>query len=143
MIIDYFANLQRVKREYTRFLEPVCRQWSLTRNEVDVLLFLHNNPELDRAADIVQHRGMAKSHVSLSVGTLEEKKLLSRIDASGDRRTVHLRLTEQGMHIAAQACEIQQNFFKVLFNGVSAEEIAVWRKILVKIENNIKNLTDF
>ena len=70
MDIRYFEAMQDVGKQYTHQLEPVCRQWKVTGNELAVLLFLSNNPGYDRAADLVERRGMTKSHVSLSVGTL-------------------------------------------------------------------------
>ena len=139
MEINYFDSVQRVKREYTRVLEPICSQWSLTRNEMDVLLFLYNNPELNRAADIVSYRGIAKSHVSLSVGTLEEKALLLRTEQPADRRAVRLELTAEGKQIAAQARTAQIKFFDQLHKGITKEEMDVWQKIALKIEDNIKH----
>lgn len=139
MEINYFDSVQRVKREYTRVLEPICSQWSLTRNEMDVLLFLYNNPELNRAADIVSYRGIAKSHVSLSVGTLEEKALLLRTEQPADRRAVRLELTAEGKQIAAQARTAQIEFFDQLHKGITKEEMVVWQKIAQKIEDNIKH----
>lgn len=137
MDFNYFETSQRAIKEYGRMLEPVCRAWSLTRNEVDILLFLRNNPGLDRAADIVSRRGIAKSHVSLSVTTLEEKGLILRREDSSDRRTVHLVLTEQGSAIAAEARSAQKQFFETLHAGITAEELAVWQGIMEKISRNI------
>ena len=78
-------------------MDPICKKWDLTRNELDVLLFLANNPEFDRAVDIVNNRGLSKSHVSLSISNLERRGVLERIDDPDDRRTVHLRLLPQSM----------------------------------------------
>ena len=110
-IAGYFDILPRAQKGYARMLEPVCRKWGLTRNELDILLFLLNNPGLDRAADIVTRRGIAKSHVSQSVGTLEGKGLLLRVEDSADRRTVRLRLTDLGMPVALEGREAQNRFF--------------------------------
>ena len=86
MRFDHFDVTQQVKKKYTLAVEPVCRKWNLTKNELDVLLFLYNNPEFDRAADIVAHRGLTKSHVSLSVSNLEGRGLLTRREDPEDRR---------------------------------------------------------
>ena len=137
---DYFDTVTSAKKSYGKALEPVCRAWQLTRNELDVLLFLFNNPGFDRAADIVSRRGIAKSHVSLSVANLEEKGLLLRRFSPQDRRTAHLELTEQGQVIAAQAREKQAEYFTALYQGVSPEEFEIWGNIVLKIQNNIKNI---
>ena len=137
---DYFEAMASAKRSYSRLMEPICQKWELTRNELDILLYLYNNPEYDRAADIVAHRGIAKSHVSLSVASLEEKGLLRRRYSELDRRTAHLELLEQGQRIAAQAREKQVQYFSALYRGVSPEELEIWKNITQKVWDNIKKL---
>ena len=137
---SYFDIVQLAKREYARMLEPVCKQYALTRNEVDILLFLYNNPQYDRATDIVSIRGIAKSHVSLSVGTLEEKNLLCRKEHSTDRRTIRLELTQTGQQIAREAHTLQESFFQSIHQGITPEEMEVWQRVRKKIADNINKL---
>ena len=140
-ISDFFDALNQSRKNYTRQLEPVCRKWDLTRSEVDVLLFLHNNPRYDRAADIVTHRGMTKSHVSMSVSSLEQRGLLERRFSEKDRRTAHLLLTEQGCIVAGEARQLQQAFFQALYAGVTPEEIQIWEQATRKVHDNIKSMS--
>lgn len=138
--LDYFEAMASARKSYSKLLEPICQQWNLTRNELDILLFLHNNPGYDRAADIVSRRGIAKSHVSLGVASLEEKGLLLRRFSRQDRRTAHLELTEQGRVIAAQAKEKQTQYFSALYQGISPKEFEIWGKIQQKVRDNIDKL---
>lgn len=140
MKVNYFGSVQLAKREYDKTLDPICKQWSLTRNELDILLFLYNHPHLNRAADLVNYRGMVKSHVSLSVRTLKEKGLLQQNPFPDDRRAVRLELTDNGSRIAAEAKELQHGFFEKLFRGLTPEEMELWLAIIKKVENNIQNL---
>ena len=55
-LAGFFDILGKAQKQYSKYLEPVCKRWELTSNELDVLLFLHNNPRFDRAADIVDRR---------------------------------------------------------------------------------------
>ena len=41
----YFDTVARAQKGYARLLEPICKKWDLTRNELDVILFLANNPD--------------------------------------------------------------------------------------------------
>lgn len=141
-IIAYFEVFNQSKKIYSRQLEPVCRKWDLTRSEVDVLLFLYNNPQYDRAADIVAHRGMTKSHVSMSVTTLVERGMLERQYSQEDRRTAHLRLLEEGKTIAAEAKAAQQHFFSLIYEGITPEEMAQWEQVTRKVYDNIENLSN-
>lgn len=138
----YFDTMDNARKIYAKNLEPVCRQWDLTKCELDVLLFLHNNPEYDRAADIVQYRGIAKSHVSLSVKNLEEKGLLSRTFSPEDRRTAHLVLSEQAKSIAEESRELQLEFFQRIYTGISDEEFALWRSITKRVRDNINSMNE-
>ena len=139
-ISQYFDILSQSQKAYGKQLEPVCRKWELTRSELDVLLFLHNNPKFDRAADIVSRRGMAKSHVSMSVASLTERGLLARHFSPADRRTAHLSLTEAAIPIAREARKAQQQFFDLLYQGVSEEELRLWESITQRVCRNIENL---
>ena len=138
---EYFDILNQSQKAYSRQLEPVCKKWDLTRSEVDVLLFLYNNPRHDRATDIVTRRGMTKSHVSMSVATLADRGLLERQDSPVDRRATHLRLLEDGKKIAAEAREAQLQFFAYLYEGVSAEELETWNTITNRVFENIEKLS--
>ena len=51
MQFAFFETALRAQKSYSRLMEPVCKKWDLTHNELDVLLFLANNPEQNRAAD--------------------------------------------------------------------------------------------
>ncbi len=137
---DYFEVSARIRKRYARALEPLCTQWELTRNELDVLLFLYNNPALDRPADIVTYRGMVKSHVSLSVADLERRGLLLRSPDPEDRRTVHLKLTEPAREIAAQGRAIQEEFYTRLFQGLSREDFDRMQAMLEQVGRNIKQM---
>ena len=132
--------MTKAQKHYGKHLEPVCKKWELTRNEMDVLLFLHNNPQFDRAADIVNHRGIAKSHVSLSVNDLEVRGFLIRHFEPTDRRTAHLSLTEQGQAVAKEGCQAQHRFFSELYAGITEDEFSRWKIITQKVCRNIENM---
>lgn len=140
MRAEYFDAMLRAKKGYSRILDPICKQWNITRNELDVMLFLANNPGFDRAADIVSRRGLAKSHVSLSVSNLEARGLLTRHCDPGDRRTVHLKLTEQAVAIAKEGREAQVSYFSRIYAGLSAEEVEIWQNIMLKLVKNIAHM---
>ena len=139
---NYFDTMARAQKGYARLLEPICKKWDLTRNELDVILFLANNPEFDRAADIVNHRGLAMSHVSMSVNSLESRGLLDRIPDPSDRRTVHLHLTEKAREITDVGCRVQRQFMDYLHQGVTEEQLELMRLFAERVYENIKNIEE-
>lgn len=139
---NYFDTMARAQKGYARLLEPICRKWDLTRNELDVILFLANNPDYDRAVDIVNNRGLSKSHVSLSINNLENRGLLLRIPDPSDRRTVHLRLTEQAREITEVGCRVQKQFMDYLHQGITEEQLELMRLFAERVYENIKNIQE-
>lgn len=141
-MLSDFDNLKKLQAAYGKALEPVCRQWDLTRNELDVLLFLYNNPGLDRAADIVSCRGISKSHVSQSVSALEAGGYLCRRTDPSDKRTIHLALTTQAQAAAAAGRQAQQELGALLIRGLSQQELSLLRELGGRIRHNIETLED-
>lgn len=139
---EYLDSVRKGKKGYDRALEQVCRQWGLTRNEMDVLLFLYNNPGLNRAVDIVSRRGIAKSHVSLAVSGLEARGFLEGVTEDSDRRTIRLRILDGALPAAQQGRNAQFDYFNRLLDGVTEEEKAIFGMILTKIHGNIENMED-
>ena len=62
------ASGQQMKRLYEKQFEDICQRYQLTQNEIDILVFLANNPSFDTASDIVEVRMIAKSYISKSAG---------------------------------------------------------------------------
>ena len=139
-MLEYIDQMQRFRKEYYRMLEPICRKWELTHNEVDVVLFLHNHPGLDRASEIVARRGIAKSHVSQSVAALEQRGFLARRRDPSDRRTEHLELTAQAMPMVADASRTQQAFFSALLSRLTPEDLEHWNRITAKLCTAIEQM---
>lgn len=135
----FFENLNQLKKVYVQHMGQICAARNLTMNELEVLLFLHENPSADRSTDIVTYQAATKSQVSMSVNHLEELGLLTKLVDADDRRIVHLRLTEQAMAVVEDAAEQYNRFSKRMLAGVTEEEMMVFWDISRKINENIKN----
>lgn len=137
MLTKYRNNAFLTKKLYDRSMEPLCGLYHVTRMELDILLFLANNPQYDTAADIVEKRGFTKSHVSSSLKLLEEKGCLEKTFHEGNRKTVHLRLLPASDEIVSAGQEVQEEIFARIFAGLSPEEIDAMDKIFNKMSANI------
>ena len=122
MQFAFFETALRAQKSYSRLMEPVCKKWNLTRNELDVLLFLANNPQYDTARDVTEFRGLSKSQVSQAVELLVAEGLVSRTPDSSDRRVVHLSLTEEAGPLAREAQALQNSCAARLLSGFGPKE---------------------
>lgn len=138
--IEYLDAAGTARKLYGQYLEPLCQARQLSRNQLDVLLFLYNHPGQDRAADVSAIRGIAKSYVSQAVAGLESRGLLHRHFDPTDRRTAHLQLTEAGSQIAQEGRQIQQQFFADIYQGISQQELELWSNLVQQVCRNVKHL---
>lgn len=134
---DILTNLQRVKKIYELMLKRVTKVYGMTKNEIDVLLFLANNKSYDTAKEIVELRSLSKSHVCKSIDSLSKRGFLLEEKDKRDRRCVHLKLDSSAFPIIKEAQAVQKEFVDLLYSGVTIEERTTMEKIFEKISANI------
>lgn len=129
---------QQLKHRYGALCRDVETAYGLTRNEIDVLLFLANNPGYDTARDVVELRGLSKSHVCKSVDALTRRGWLAGEQDKRDRRCVHLRLLPPAVQAVEECRLAQRAFLGTLYGGVTDDELETMERVLHKLEHNIK-----
>ena len=133
---------QQLKKFYVRQFTPLVRKSHLSMRELDVLLFLANNPDYDTARDIAEFRSLAKSQVSQAVELLAAEGLLLRTPDATDRRVIHLSITPEGSPLAREAQEIQVRCGQQLFSGLTAEQMQHLHTILEVMLHNGEQLEE-
>lgn len=134
MILDFIAAEVEL---YERMTAPVEEKHRLSSMELAIILFLANNPNHDTATEIVNIRHLAKSHVSTSVRSLEEKGLLRKAFRNGDHRTVHLSLTTAADEIVTDGRNAQARFYEVLKKDFSEEELKTMNSYFERVIDNV------
>lgn len=122
---------------YARICDRVCAKYQMTRAEFHVLMFLANNPECSTATEIVEKRYLSKSHVSLSVRTLQERGFLTGEYRGKNRRTVHLKVCGAAAEAVADGRKAQEEFAAKLLDGFTDEEKHQLKLLTGRITANI------
>ena len=136
----FLENVLLLKEAYDRTLDPVAQRWGLTRMELDLLLFLHNNPDHATAAEAVRLRQWTKSHVSAAVHALKARGLLSAQHPEGNRKTLRLTLLPTAVPILQEGREAQRAFFQAMRRGFTRSEEQALESILEKIARNVRDI---
>lgn len=132
--------MSALKKTYDHLCQGVMEQYQITRSELDILLFLHNNPEFDSAKDIVEKRGIIKSHVSMGIENLINKGYLLSIQDSKDKRRYHLKPTASASTIIEAGLIVQTELKETMFKDFSEEEIKIFNDLNEKIYQNVKEV---
>lgn len=134
-------QLSLIANSYAMEKKTVMEKYSMTSIEVDVMLFLANNPQFDTAAEIVSIRKIAKSHVSLAVSRLTERGYLEKSKDSKDRKKSHLVITEKASSMVKDAQKFQSEFREQMLTGFSKEERALLQDFTRRISRNLLDLS--
>lgn len=118
---------------------PLCAEYGLTIREVDILLFLANNPCYTTARDITEYRGISKSQVSQAVDFLVELGFLTRTADVDDRRLLHLSITAEGQPVTQKALAIQAECGTQLLTGLTPAQQDQLQELLdIVLENGLR-----
>lgn len=135
--LNPWEHQNAIKVLYAKCVEGVCEKYHITRMELDILLFLANNPIFDTASDIVDIRYLSKSQVSAAIKLLEKNGYLEKKYIKGNRKTAHLAIRESASDIIADGKAAQEKFLAIMFDGISEEEITIMRRCNTHILENI------
>lgn len=131
---EYFSSLETL---YSKAMAPVCRKFDLTYMEFSIIMFLANNPKFDTAAQIVRYRHLTKSHVSITIHSLENSKLLEGRNDPSDRRIYRLSLTDAAKPIIQAGRATQDEFTNRIFADFTPEERKLVHSFLLRIDKNL------
>ena len=133
----YFWDKHKTITSYYELLSgKVCDQYELTQMEYDILMFLHNNPHHNTAAEIVKVRKSTKSHVSTSLKKLENKGLVERIQSEDNKKHIEIVLLDKAELIVEAGINAQKRFAQNVLRGLTEEEKHMCIKVFDKICNN-------
>ena len=128
---------------YEKCTKPIRDEYSLTQMEFDIIMFLFNNPEYDRAKDIVELRHLTKSHVSSALKDLIKRNLIEATYHVGNKKDIHLKLSAMTKEICKKGTAIQKKYAEMLFEGFTEEDLKIYQDLFLRVCHNAsKGLKD-
>lgn len=126
-----------IKALYADCVGDICDKHGITRMELDILLFLANNPVFDTATDIIEVRYLSKSQVSTSIKLLEEHGYIRKEYAMDNKKTAHLKIDEAAYLIVEDGRRAQEKFLGIMLHGFTECEIESMKEYFDRMRNNI------
>lgn len=117
---------------YYKMFSSLQKETGISQGEIDVLAFLYNHPQYHCACDLVQIRGISRSHASEAVNKLVKKGFLRRDTDENNRRKHILTITDKAYPLCARIRKLQIDYQNKLHAGISEEDLAVFTKVLVQ-----------
>lgn len=135
-ILIYANNFQKF---YKQMFQPLAIEFDFTQIEIDVLLFLQNNPACNTARDICQMRGLAKSNVSNAIDSLRKRGYLTSSPDISSRKVHRLSLTSDSGPVLKKLSECQNFCFSKIMDGFTEEEAKALRNFMKRMDENVVN----
>ena len=137
---DHFELLimgQQFKKLYEKCYGHIMQTYGLKKIDIDVLYFLSHSGKQDTAKDIANLIYVSKAHVSKAIENLHQKALIDLIADPSDRRYVHISISGSGQQIVDEIKQIRDKTEKILFDGISPEDLELLLRLSYQIADNI------
>lgn len=118
-------------------LAALRKKYNLKRMELEVVYFLSICGACDTAAYIQEYLSANKGHISQTVYHLCERGYITAEQDKKDRRYVHYTLTQEGKKLAAEIADVWQKIHTEMYEGVSEEDLACFKRVSMMIGENI------
>lgn len=103
------AALERIAQAFRVLLWQESKTHGLSPIQIQILHFINYHPEERcHVSYLAEEFSLTKATVSDSVKSLEQKKLVKKINSPLDNRSIMLRLTSKGKEIAALTSEFSR-----------------------------------
>lgn len=136
---EFLSITNQFQKAYGGRINQVASDNGMTKVEIDVLLFLYNNPQYNTAKEVVEFRHIAKSYVSKAVDLLVKKGFLAIQEDTSDRRVSHLLIQTEAADVLKQAKKAQESIMEAMFQGITEEELNAFENVMLKMAENIKS----
>ncbi len=126
------------RRLYAKKIKGMAKRYGLSPIEVNILLFLANNPDYNTAKEICELRLLPKSCVSKAVDSLIRQGVLTGYEDQKDRRILRLSILPAASAVVADAQANQREFMACAFGSFTPEERRTLDLLMEKLFKNIK-----
>lgn len=133
-IID---GLSASKYLYQSMLKPICEKHELTISEIQILMYLSNDPLKNTSRDISEKLHMKKSIVSISLKDLQDRGYIHSEHLADNLRSLHSYINEDALKVIEECKNVEKEYEKIVTKGFSKEEKDGFIEMLKRISMNV------
>ncbi|WP_234122017.1 MarR family winged helix-turn-helix transcriptional regulator [Clostridium hydrogenum] len=131
----------KTNRKMLRFLNSKLQKYDITPEQWNVLLSLSKEEKVNQK-QLSQKVDKDQATLVRILDILEKKELVERKSSKEDRRAFFIDVTDKGRELVNRLIPFISGTFEQMLNGISIEEIDTYRKVLMKINENIFNANE-
>ena len=121
--------MKRAKSKYEEF--------DLNRSQASILFTLHQRSSMSQK-DLAVSLNMTPPSITSAIRKMEKDGYISRKQNESDQRVMRLALTEKGGSCIQNVKKVAEEMRELIFRGMSPEEIMLFRRLLIQINDNLE-----
>lgn len=121
--------MKRAKSKYEEF--------DLNRSQASILFTLHQRSSMSQK-DLAESLNMTPPSITSAIRKMEKDGYISRKQDESDQRVMRLALTEKGESCIQNVKKVAEEMRELIFRGMSPEEIILFRRLLIQINDNLE-----
>lgn len=133
-MLKVYAN---IREAYSNYLSLAFEDGSFSPNEINILIFLYNNPNINTSKELTLTLGVSKGLISRSVESLISKGLLIKEKDVDDRRSELLKLSEKAKPLIVRMEKSKDAFAQSVIKDIDVKDLAVYQKVQQQIDQNL------
>lgn len=139
---DYGHYIQRLAKNIKYLADENLVKQNITIEQVKIMRFLRENNEEASAyqKDVELFFNIKRSSVTNILNNMEKSGFLTREGIETDARIKKVRLTEKGKELSISLKGFIVHLEKVIVDGMSEEEKAAFKGLLIRSLDNVEKL---
>lgn len=135
-------TLEQFRKAYAKLCYPHLANYGFSPCEVEILIFLSNNPNIQTAKELTIFLGVSKGLIARSVDNLMKKDLLHVDIDTNDRRIQHLSLSAASSDIIAYLKEKQNEFSQLTTRDIDPDDLLRIGRVFTQMNMNIEGILE-
>lgn len=123
-----------IRKIYVNEFNACFKEDNYSPNEIDILLFLHNNPSINTSMQLCVCLNVSKTLVSRSIDSLIKKQLLISKTDEEDKRIQRLSITENAQPFIMKIESLRNKINQEILKDITKEELIQMETTLNKIK---------
>ena len=121
-------------------IAELSQKYDMKKAELEILYFLSKSGEHNTSTDIHRQLMLNRGHISQAVDNLCRRNYIIAIPDKNDRRYVHYEISDHAKELITEMTSRREAMNQKILEGVSEEELKIYREVSEKIRNNINKL---
>ncbi|WP_334324040.1 MarR family winged helix-turn-helix transcriptional regulator [Gilliamella apicola] len=138
-------NLEKIRTCFTllsvsNLIDIECskrlQQFELSESRLIILVLLQEYQELS-LQEIAKHLGITKASTTTLISSLVNKQLISKRNDKKDKRITLVSLTSAGTDLLTETLKQHSLWIEKITNNLSDNDVAIFKKVLSQIYENV------